>query len=245
MSNCVKCAGCSILCYSCENRFLRKEITKLQQQLEIYTNTLSEELDLKYWQLMDIKNTFERSNTSMRFDYKHRLSTCKFITLTFDPAKFGIQPLHDERKNYILSKLYRLIKSSIVIELYGSFEYTKAGIVHAHLIANTNFTIEELTAIIKPYFTDNPYNTKAVDIGPAKYPQAEEYINKESDDYFRYLDPKTKSKEFFTLPQRIGEDLSSGQVAPQESNLWDQQRAQLDKENAERRSKYIIYPKNT
>lgn len=61
----------------------------------MYTNTLSEELDLKYWQIIDIKNTFERSNKQLQFEYKHRLSTSKFITLTFDPAKFGIQALHN------------------------------------------------------------------------------------------------------------------------------------------------------
>lgn len=196
MSTFCVCFGSSILCPNCEITRLKKEIKKLRQELDMYTHIMSEELDLKYWQIADINKTFTRSKIPLKFEYKHNLSKCNFITITFDPAKFGIQPLHEERKNYILSKLFSMIKSCVIMELYGCFEYTKAGFIHAHLIASTNYRESEIKQILKVYFTDNMRNTKAVDVGPAKHPQAEEYINKESDDYFRYLNPQFNQNNY-------------------------------------------------
>lgn len=192
--NCAICSGSNIQCSKCEILSLRKTINGLQSQLDKYTNILSDNLSLKYWQVVDIDKCFKRSKKPIPYNYKDKLSTAKFLTITFDPAKFGIQPLEDERKNYILLQLQRMIVHEMILELYGSFEYHKSGIVHAHCIIITNDE-SAVKQYIQPKFTDNRYNRKAIDLGPAKYPQAEEYINKESVDYFLHIPNRSERSE--------------------------------------------------
>lgn len=113
---------------------------------------------------------------------KSSLSYLKFITITFDPDKFGSVNEDIREKEYILSVLYRL--KSYYTFIYGCFEYHKSGTVHSHLIMHTS--VANMKQMLRPYFTNNPKNKIVIDVGPAKMPQSITYINKESKDFYYY-----------------------------------------------------------
>lgn len=193
MSSCAICYQ-STQCYRCENRDLKIKIQSLQQELSKYYTSDIEKFTLSYYDKQLSQEFITKySDKPILYDYKNELSTSHFVTITFDPAKFGMQMFDDERQQYIIHKLYNLMSKDLIKKCYGSFERHKNGIIHSHLIINAQQEdIKKITKLLKSYFTDNPYNKIAIDIGPAKYPQAMEYIEKESDNYYLII-PKEKT----------------------------------------------------
>ncbi len=216
MSICAVCASSNLQCWRCERISLKFEIANLKAELSKYYLIDNEKLQIEHFekQLSMEYNTyrlavpFHKDQINRHFDYQNWLSTAYFITITFDPAKFGMQPYPTERKEYILHKFYRLMRKDLVKKVYGSFEFHKNGIIHCHAIINAqNEDISKIKKELKPYFTDNMYNKIVIDIGPAKYPQAMEYIEKESEDYFlitlkdkKFNNINTKRKDPISIP---------------------------------------------
>lgn len=184
MIHCLICKDTSP-CYKCQIAHLKRENADLRNELTRLHGITNEKLQLKYWQQQEITNTFIQSKTKIKFDYKSKLSNAYFYTITFDPNKFGVEPLEDERKQYILYTLYKTIKSELLTEVYGSFEYHKNGLIHTHFIAITGYP-DEIYQKLKPLYTDNPHNRIALTYGKAKYPQAQQYIEKESTHYYYF-----------------------------------------------------------
>lgn len=185
MTSCAICHQ-STQCYKCEIFDLKLKVRQLQSELSRYYTSDVEKLNLTYKDKQLFADcTTIRTPVPIVYDYKDELSTSHFVTITFDPARFGMQPFDDERKDYILHKLTNLISKQLIKKCYGSFERHKNGIIHSHLIINAQQEdVKKIKQQLKSYFTDNPYNKIVIDIGPAKYPQAKDYIDKESDDYY-------------------------------------------------------------
>lgn len=184
MIHCIICSQTS-QCFKCQIAQLKQENADLRKELARFHSITNEKLQLKYWQQQEITNTFIQSKTKIPFEYKDKLSNAYFITITFDPNKFGVEQLDDERKQYILYSLYKCIKSEMITELYGSFEYHKNGLIHSHAIAITGYH-KELYDKLQPLYTDNSHNKYAIQIGKAKHPQAQQYIEKESTHYYYF-----------------------------------------------------------
>jgi len=183
--SCSICSGTSTLCYKCQVNKLTQEVHELREELTRLYAIKSDELKLKYYQLQDLQNIKQR-NTPFHFEYESKLSNSYFCTITFDPNRFGVESQEEDRKNYILYHLYNLMtKLHYITELYGSFEYHKNGIIHAHTIIVTGYP-EDVKKYLKSQFTNNPNNRVAIQLDKAKYPQAKEYIDKESNHYFYY-----------------------------------------------------------
>ena len=191
--NCVICKG-SIQCNRCTITQLRQENQALKKELSTYYIDKSELLQLKYYEELQLRKYIQQSASPYEFEYKDKLSNAHFITLTFDPAKFGLQEYRSQRMDYISYQLTSLLQQQLTTSFYGCFENHKNGIIHAHLIMITAFP-KEVFKQLKKSLTDNQYNKVCVDIGPAKYPQAKEYIEKESTDYF-----KSKEQPIVTKP---------------------------------------------
>lgn len=181
----------TIKCSSCQIKHLQIELNKLRNELAKLSIDRIDELHLKYYQQIEIKKYFIRTPLPVKFEYESKLSNAYFFTLTFDPTKFGLHEYENERKEYILWTLTKY--RHLYFECWGSFEYHKNGIIHAHAIIITGQP-KELYQKIQPMFTDKEHNKYAVDYGKAKYPQAEEYITKISTCYFytngTYTPPK-------------------------------------------------------
>lgn len=180
---CAICAGTSTLCYKCQIDKLTQEVHELREELTRLYAIKSEELKLKYHQLQDIETNIKQRNTPFNFEYESKLSNSYFCTITFDPNRFGVESQEEDRKNYILYHLLNLMNNELFTECYGSFEYHKNGIIHAHTIIITGYP-NELKRSLKPLFTNNPNNRVAIQLDKAKYPQAKQYIDKESNHYF-------------------------------------------------------------
>lgn len=190
MSTCAVCNSSNIQCWRCERISLKFKIATLQNELSKFYSHDVEKLAVEHYEKQISQNYYTAySDVPMNYQYKNELSTSHFVTITFDPARFGMQPYDSERKDYIIHKLYRLFDKNLVKKCYGSFERHKNGIIHSHLIINAQQEdIKKIKQLLKSYFTDNPYNKIVVDIGPAKYPQAKDYIEKESEEYY-YIAP--------------------------------------------------------
>lgn len=201
MSTCAVCNSSNIQCWKCERISLKFKIAQLQNELSKFYSADVEKLAVENYEKQISENyLIVTSDIPIQYDYKNELSTSHFVTITFDPARFGMQPFDSERKDYIIHKLLRLFDKKLIKKCYGSFERHKNGIIHSHLIINAQQEdIPKIKQLLKSYFTDNPYNKIVIDIGPAKYPQAKDYIEKESDDYYKIIprpEPKKKKKNY-------------------------------------------------
>lgn len=194
MTSCAICHH-STQCYKCEIFDLKAKVRQLQSELSRYYTSDVEKLKLTFSDKQDYSNFIVmRCDLPIEYDYKDELSTSHFVTITFDPARFGMHPFDEERKEYILHKLTSIMDKQLIKKCYGSFERHKNGIIHSHLIINAQQEdIKKIKQLLKSYFTDNPYNKIVIDIGPAKYPQAKDYIEKESDDYYLIMPKPVKS----------------------------------------------------
>lgn len=198
MSTCAVCNSSNIQCWKCERISLKFKIAQLQNELAKFYSADIEKLSVEYYERQISQDYLTvQSPIPIKYDYHNDLSTSHFVTITFDPARFGLQPFESERKDYIIHKLYRLFDKNLVKKCYGSFERHKNGIIHSHLIINAQQEdIKKIKQLLKSYFTDNPYNKIVVDIGPAKYPQAMEYIEKESDDYYMIIPKDNTNRKY-------------------------------------------------
>lgn len=183
VAGCPLCSSSSHKCYRCRIKQLEEENRELRQELIKLTFTPPESFDIDYSVRMDIHNFVLRSTEAMDFEYIDKLSHAYFITITFDPAKFGCQQYEKQRKNYILAQLLELRKEDKYTECYGCFEYHDNGIVHSHLIMITAYP-KYVYRFLKSKFTDNSKNKVVIQVDKAKYPQAKQYIEKESSDYY-------------------------------------------------------------
>lgn len=184
MIHCLICHDTS-QCFKCQIQELKEENSSLRKELARFHAIENDALKLQYWQQQEITNLFTQSKIKIPFEYKSKLSNAYFITITFDPNKFGVVQLEDERKQYILYSLYKCIKSKLLTELYGCFEYHKNGLIHTHAILITGYPTE-IKHKLHPLYTDNTKNTVVIQIDKAKHPQAQQYIEKESTHYYYY-----------------------------------------------------------
>lgn len=102
----------------------------------------------------------------------------------------------------------------------------KNGNPHAHVLIHSNYQ-NDIKNYLKSKFTDNMHNKFCIDSGPAKYPQAKEYIEKESTIYFQN---KLTVMKFAKSRQRVlievlsegsdsGSEDSADEVNPLDYNL--------------------------
>lgn len=213
---CVICRN-STQCFRCEIKELKQQILDLKSKIIKYESDCSEQLALHYYNKVEIRKTFSEKQMKFVFDYENKLSNAYFITITFDPNKFGVKELTDMRKDYILHQLTKLYQKEMYSDCYGCFEHHKNGIIHSHLIMITAFP-KEVRAYLKSKFTDNVHNKVVIQLDKAKYPQAAEYIEKESVHYYKIKENKekltstTKTRE---REERNARGMSSSQEDPQ------------------------------
>lgn len=183
---CPICFNSSVKCSKCEIASLKSEISALRRELaKYYTIDVTKFTPNFYDKFIQMNYHIIRQSQPIEYNYESELSNSFFMTLTFDPARFGLQPYETERKNYIINQLCKLMKDGLIKKCYGCFEFHQNGIIHSHLIANiAPDDIPLVKRKLREAFTDNHYNKIVVDIGKAKYPQAKQYIEKESDSFF-------------------------------------------------------------
>lgn len=112
-----------------------------------------------------------------------------FITLTFDPSRFGESNSPKSEELYFLDIILSAIQKELLLPpVYGCFELQKNGSIHTHFIANT--TTQEITSLsesriseirnhFKTKLTDNTQNRNAVHMGNYRERKSLDYINKE------------------------------------------------------------------
>lgn len=187
-SRCVLCATSSIQCLKCENQSLKESLLDSMAMVE----TLK--LKLKRNPLLRCENKFlffETADTYLPLNLFGDIEDYSFLTITFDPQKFGYINRPDEEQKYILHTLWQLIDKSLVRQLTGCFEYQKNGTTHAHILLKRSgiTTDADITSYLVPLYTDRDKRQKAILCVPAKFPTVEDYIRKESKEYYRYQNP--------------------------------------------------------
>lgn len=176
------CLECQIIELKIENKLLKEKL--------VYLNgDSSKSLDIpsyfplnKYIDIYpsDVNHYINNNNETLFFP----LECSYFITITFDPDKFGHYNDNNKEEDYILYILAKLYKDEIIKNFYGCFEKHKSGTIHSHLIANI-YDISKFRTLIKKSFTNNARNMRAIDIGTYKLKKSIDYINKE-EDYKKY-----------------------------------------------------------
>jgi len=164
---------------------MTKKYNDLKEKFDFIMDICPETFDIPIEYRTKIRFFFERSSEPIWFDYLPWLSQAYFITLTFDPARFGVSNHTDAQKDYLLTVICQLFEKELALSVYGCFEFCKTGAVHTHMILQTN-QINDVKKFCKSKLTFNAYNKHAVDVGNAKHPQAQQYIEKESVDYYTY-----------------------------------------------------------
>lgn len=170
---------------------LKQQVQQYKEALDFILNVSSEQLQLTPYQELDINSKFQFSSIPFTFqnpsqDNLTELAHWHFVTVTFDPSKFGVSNLNDDERKYILYQIVRCIRRGFIKQVYGSFELHQNGRTHAHFIC---YALDnDYKELLKKSFTDNPYNKRAVVIYPAKFPKVLNYINKESTNYFKTND---------------------------------------------------------
>lgn len=183
---CVICNTDINRCSKCEIKYLRRLLRERDEVIQFLTNGNSEalkteqidELKVNKWIKQQWKTAEEGAPRGHLM--VEELSNMWFITITFDPSKFGAVNDKDLEKNYILCSIVQLIRKFSIFYVYGSFEFQKNGAIHSHLILRSGEIID-IIKHLKKCFTNNPRNNKAIDYGPAKQKQSIDYINKFKD----------------------------------------------------------------
>lgn len=170
-------------CYKCQIKTLQVRNQQLQTKLDFYETRQSENMCLTYSQKSDIWDKFDFYTSPQKWEYGDKLSHSHFITITFDPAKFGPRPDVQLRKDYIMNTLLELHNLQLFTDCYGCFEFHQNGIVHSHLIMITGMP-KVVYRMLKEKFTDNKHNKIAIQVDLAKHPQAKKYIDKESSHFY-------------------------------------------------------------
>lgn len=192
--SCVICHDCSP-CYGCQIKYLQQMVKYYKGFYDMINSIQNDNLKLKPYQLADIKMMYKRDCSPLPFECPN-LELSKqwsFITLTFDPQKFGISNEPEGEKNYMLNIILAAARLSYISSVYGSFELHKNGTVHTHFVAKVHD--QQIYSYLKKQLTDNPKNKNAVNLGPAKFPNCIKYIQKESNDYYQLDMPILEKKE--------------------------------------------------
>lgn len=203
MSKCVVCYGSSP-CYQCQIDALNSIISLQKAELKYLRKESNDHLLLK----KDYSTYFETDNRYLPLNKYGKLSDYHFLTLTFDPQKFGLFNNPQDEKNYIFATLYKARKW--IKQLTGCFEYQKTGTTHAHLILSLNSSPnssypesdKEIEDWFRKFYTDNPKNKYAIKCYPAKFPAVEDYIKKESTEYYRF-DQSIGIDDGLQLPEEV------------------------------------------
>lgn len=176
------CAICYQLspCSKCQISRLQQQNDYLHTRLKFYERNVP-----PIFNVSDFSNKFQISDQYIKISLlANDLPSYRFLTITFDPTKFGhFNPIHAEQK-YILYALYKSYKSNKIKQMSGCFEFQKNGTTHAHVLIRTSETDKDIQDYLRPLFTDSKRNQRAVLCVPARFPQVIEYIKKESDSYF-------------------------------------------------------------
>lgn len=204
MQACPICSESSIKCNKCEIIKLKNEVCTLRRELaKYYTSDVTKFTPNFYDKFLSLNFKTVRQCQPIEYVYESELPNSFFITITFDPARFGLYPYESERKQYILNSLYKIMKDELIKKCYGCFEYHQNGIVHSHLIANIAPDDAKIVKRkLREQFTDNLHNKIVVDIGKAKFPQAKQYIEKESEEYFMITQLNNNNKTIETSKSR-------------------------------------------
>lgn len=199
MKNCVICAGSSA-CFSCIIQKQQIEIDRLSSALKYY----QKETPLNQLKNKNYHTRFETNSTFLPLPILGQIKDYYFLTITFDPQKFGLANDITLEQNYIFYTLYRLIKKQFTDHLTGSFEYQKNGATHAHLILKINDkSPKELIDFIQPYYTDDKKNKYAIKLLPAKFPNVIDYIKKESSEYYRFTNISALDFDLYPEPEPL------------------------------------------
>lgn len=182
MNTCVICRGGSP-CFKCQLTILQKENTRLNLELKYWRNESSPVLVLK----KDYSKNFHLTTVYQPIVYNPvDLTPYRFLTITFDPKKFGQYNNNNDERNYIFYTLDKSIRDCLINRLTGCFEYQVNGTTHAHILITTDKTDKQVEQYFRPYYTDDKRNIYAIKCVPAKFPNVETYIKKESNEYYRY-----------------------------------------------------------
>lgn len=180
--HCTICSGTSS-CFSCQIKELKSIIQQQAIELRHWKGESCKLLQCK----KDYRTFFETSINYLPLNYIGDNTEYKFITITFDPKKFGLFNNRSDEQNYILKQLLKLIKANYIKSLAGCFEYQKNGTTHAHLIARVKCSNADIEDYLRPNFTDDPKNKYAIKCeDPNSFKNIENYIKKESSEYFRH-----------------------------------------------------------
>jgi len=183
-TSCVICSGSSP-CNKCIIKTQQRLINGLLEKIAYLENQKNDKLQLKEYDYQNNYSKVIRTNTPQQYEYSKQLSNTRFYTITFDPAKFGTLKLDTEDcYNYIIHHILEAQKIYCIFSFYGCIEMHKNGNPHAHVLIHSNYQ-NDIKNFLKSKFTDNMHNKFCIDSGPAKYPQAKEYIEKESKIYFQ------------------------------------------------------------
>lgn len=215
MSHCGICCSSNIPCSKCEIHHLKTENHKLNLQLQFYKKSPCE----LFLNLPDVDKHFKLSSFFLPFNDSsfYDSNKFKFVTLTFDPSKFGLYNPDYLEKQYILNILYNLKQSKFLYSsLIGCFEYQKNGAIHAHIILKTSFTTTELDDLLRPYFTDIPLKKRQYAVKSEiirNFDNVEKYLQKESDSFFRD-DSFKSSKSDISSKETVSKDIVDAQPSP-------------------------------
>lgn len=186
-TSCVVCKGSS-QCQRCQIKDLKKIIEKQEYELQYLRKGSNHQLKLNN----DYSQYFETDNKFLPIKYYGEMKDYQFLTITFDPNKFGIFNQPSDEQNYIFCYLKRAIMTSIapkpsfITQLTGCFEYQKNGTTHAHIIIKSDYTTKQVEDFFRPFFTDDPKNKYAIKSYLLQKEKCETYLQKESTEFFRY-----------------------------------------------------------
>lgn len=178
-NGCLICYNTLSLCSSCEIKKLKHQVAELTEVVNFLCGESNRQLIVskKYKSL--IEKNFHRYAFPAKEFPKIQENDYIFITLTFDPERFGSNNDSEDEKQYLLYIITKLVESNNLFDIYGSFEYQRNGSIHCHFISkfsDYSYIKKQLTRDL----TNRPRNDKAVDIRPVKGLQKLwNYINKE------------------------------------------------------------------
>lgn len=176
--NCLICNGkYSHECIFCEYNKLKKENEILKEEIYRFQHPLTP-LKVPKDFYINLENDIQDQPHSFKKD-DFLVESSYFLTITFDPRKFGVDNDSDEERKYILYIIKKYIY--YISNYYGCFEYHKNGAIHAHLIITlfSKYVYHDLRKKLKKEFTNDCYNKHAVDLQPIKnIEDVLQYINK-------------------------------------------------------------------
>lgn len=162
-----------------DNSKLQLKIDKLQHLYKIdeARTKVSPQMEPHSWHLY---------HNPLNHYYSH-YQDCKAITITFDPSKFSYHFSNSELINYFFNTLADIIdtKQDQIYLIYGTIEQHKSEVPHFHFLINTSISKFSLEETLKPFFTDNINNNKAVLVKDVKDDGWVQYINKK-EEYKKY-----------------------------------------------------------